>query len=423
MSNLYGEILTPPLLRFDYSSIASQHANPRQGLKIYGPYDQNLLGKTNIRFAVIAAPGVQNPKDALVNGLCNGTGPFQGFKNLFRVPLLLQKERVISIESESEVRNAAQKIAKDGDVDLVFIITSSHREDLYRVGKLELLGNGIPSQFVEGEKLSDPNQAPWILENIALASYSKIGGTPWVVASRSNKRELVIGVSRAQDKAKRYVVGFVTLFTQDGDFLILHSIAPVLEWEQEKYVGGLSCLIVEAFEEYKRNQGDPEAIVFHFCKRPGRFREVEAAQQALQKLKVSIPYALLHLNNDASYRLFDASHRTYVPQSGLKVNMSQHCALLLLDGRVNGERRRRGIPNVLEISLDKRSTISVDEFPSLVRQIYDFARVNWRGFNAQAVPVTLNYSYLIARLIVELGANNWSVIISSGRLRDKAWFL
>jgi len=87
------------------------------------------------------------------------------------------------------------------------------------------------------------------------------------------------------------------------------------------------------------------------------------------------------------------------------------------------ERRSRGVPKVLDIRMDKRSTMPVDEFPYLIRQIYNFARVNWRGFNARAVPVTLNYSYLIARLIMEIGPENWNRIISEGRLRDKAWFL
>ncbi|BBM69291.1 hypothetical protein RmaAA213_11370 [Rhodothermus marinus] len=203
---------------------------------------------------------------------------------------------------------------------------------------------------------------------------------------------------------------------------MLHSLAPVLEWEQEKYVKGLTDLIVEAYHEYREIQGTPDAIILHLCKRPGRFREVEAVQRALQQIG-DVPYALIHLNDDSSYRLFDTSHATYVPQAGLKVDLGRRNVLLLLDGRIGDRRYRRGVPRVLDISMDKRSTISADEFPRLVRQIYNFARVNWRGFNARAVPVTLNYSYLIARLIVEIGANRWNQVISAGRLRDKAWFL
>ncbi len=105
------------------------------------------------------------------------------------------------------------------------------------------------------------------------------------------------------------------------------------------------------------------------------------------------------------------------------MELSHRNALLLLDGRINDRRNRRGVPRVLNISMDKRSTMDIAEFPRLVRQIRDFAQVNWRGFNAQAIPATLNYSYLIARLVAEIGASNWNAIASAGRLRDKAWFL
>jgi len=63
---------------------------------------------------------------------------------------------------------------------------------------------GIPSQVIVGEKLRSPAQCQWILENIALASYAKVGGTPWVVASPGNERQLVLGVSRVQDANRAF---------------------------------------------------------------------------------------------------------------------------------------------------------------------------------------------------------------------------
>jgi hypothetical protein len=73
--------------------------------------------------------------------------------------------------------------------------------------------------------------------------------------------------------------------------------------------------------------------------------------------------------------------------------------------------------------MDHRSTMAGEQFPRLVQQMFEFSRVNWRGFNAQAIPATLNYSYLVARLVAEIGAERWNAIASSGMLRDKAWFL
>jgi len=420
MSTFVGELLTLPELRFNYSSTSAKDMSPRRGLKTYGPYDSGLLSKDRIRAAVIFPSEYKREKDILVKGLLEGCGSFMGFRMLFRIPLTIEREEPIS--RERDVGRVVRSLMSRNDTDLVFIIINPSHSHLYQTGKQELLGNGIPNQVVTVGRLRDERQLPWVLENIALACYAKIGGSPWVVASEENKHELVIGISRAQDKNKKFVVGFVTLFTQEGDFLLLYSSAPV-EWDKDKYVRGLTQLIVEAYEEYRQIQGKPEAIVLHLCKRPGKLREVKAIQKAIQEIDTSIPYALIHLNDDSSYRLFDTGHATYVPRSGLKVNLGSRNALLLLDGRMGDERRSRGVPKVLDIRMDKRSTMPVDEFPYLIRQIYNFARVNWRGFNARAVPVTLNYSYLIARLIMEIGPENWNRIISEGRLRDKAWFL
>lgn len=425
MNYFVGERLQPSALRFNPSSITARHLNPRQGMKIYGPYDSGTLGKDQIVCAVVYAVGLQKAKGVLINGLVNGNGQFTGFQSLFRIPLSICSERALAAETPAEVQRTIQSLPV-GDLDLVLVLASSRNEPLYSTVKGILLGSGVPSQVVTAQKMMSPEQLPWTLENIALQCYAKVGGTPWTVASTDKRRELVIGISRAQDRKKNYIVGFVTLFTHDGDYQFLYSMAPKpIDWERMKdYRDGLSQLIVDAYEEYRHLRGDPESIVLHLCKRPGRFREVEAAQQALSQIGKSIPYALVHLNDGSNYRLFDTSHPTYIPQSGLKVELSDYGVLLLLDGRAGDQpRRRRGMPRVLEVSMDCRSTMPNAEFPRLVRQVFDFARVNWRGFNAQAIPATLNYSYLVARLVVEIGADRWNPIACAVRLRDKAWFL
>jgi hypothetical protein len=425
MTMFTGEMLRAPRLRFDYSSPSAQDFNARRGLKNYGPYDSNLLGKDCIRAGVIFAQPCSREKDTLISGLTLGRDGFSGFNGLFRLPLKVEHLCGIRTEDTGEVQQAANTlVAQHGDLDIVFIVIQSRNEPVYRVAKRILLGNGIPNQVVTAEKLRDSSQAPWVLENLALACYAKTGGTPWVIASQSKKRELVIGISRTLDDSGQFVVGFVTLFTQDGDFLLLSSSAPVLEWERDKYSVGLTQLIIDTYHEYECAQGTPEVITLHLCRRPGQLREVEAAENALQDLNVSIPYALLHVNDDTSYRLFDTAHSSYVPATGVRVDLGARNALLFLDGRIGDKPRyRRGVPNLFNVILDKRSTISYDEFPRLTEQVFNFCRINWRGFNASAVPVTLNYSHLIARLIVEIGARNWNDVISNGRLRDKAWFL
>jgi len=424
---LLGERLKVPPLRFNPSSLQAQCQDARRGLKTYGPYDASRLGKENVRCTLIYLPSLQCEKQKLVDGLINGNGAFSGFKSLFRIPLEFVVEREIR---PGRVGDVIKDTIRNDEPDIVIAITPSGDEKIYTDIKALLLAHGIPSQVVTAETLRNRQGLPWILENIALQIYAKIGGTPWTVMSYPQRRELVVGVSRAMDREKNYVVGFIILFTHDGDYQFMYSLAPKpVEWNKlEVYREELMSLILDAYEEYEHKVGKPSSIIIHLCKRPGRFREVAAVEKAIQEIGHDLPYALLHLNDDTNYRLFDTTHPTYVPLSGIKVEINPNTALLLLDGRAPDQmgqetRKKRGVPRVLEVSMDKRSTLPIEEFPRLIQQVFEFARVNWRGFNAQAIPATLNYSYLVARLVGEIGADNWSYIVSAGRLRDKAWFL
>jgi argonaute-like protein implicated in RNA metabolism and viral defense len=427
-SYFIGERLTVPNLRFNPSSIAASHPNARQGLRTYGPYDSQRLGKDKISAALICPSSLKSVSQIVKQGLIHGNDAFRGFHSMFRIPIEFIAERYATNETENDFRRELQAILNERP-DIVVFLTSTRNPNLYSALKAESLGNGIPSQIITKEKFQAQDQIQWILENIALQIYAKIGGTPWTVMSSSSRNELVLGVSRALDRQRNSVVGFVTLFTHDGDYQFLYSLSPKpTEWSKlDEYRDALANLIVEAFEEYTQQQGQPTSLVIHICKRPGKYREIAAVEQALQTIGNDIPYALVHLNDDSNYRLFDTSHQTYIPESGIKVNLSPRSALLLLDGRPpdaqSGIRRKPGVPRVLEVTMDHRSTMAIDRFPDVVQQVFEFARVNWRGFNAQAIPATLNYSYLVARLVAEIGAQNWNAIASAGVLRDKAWFL
>lgn len=427
-----GEQLSPPALRFSASSTSQRDYYPRRGIQNYGPYDGMSLGKNQVNCLVVYPSGLQRAKQTIVSGLQNGNGSFAGFQRLFRLPLTICGERSIAAETLEELNTVLPNLLRDSTPDIVLIFASTRNPAYYAKAKSISLGNGIPSQFITQEKLGNPSQLPWLLENVALQMYAKIGGTPWTVLSSQKQKSLVLGVSRAQDKQKRLIVGFVTLFSSDGDYLFFSTIAPKpVYWDQpEAYREALADVIVEACRNYSARNGQPDEIVIHLCKKPGKFREFPAAEQAMKNIGGNLPYAILHLNEYSSYRLFDTAHSSYVPRPGIKVTLSDTDALLFLDGRKKdfrtGDeiRNRRGVPRLYEIAFDRRSTIDVNEFPRLIRQIYEFSSVNWRGFNAQTIPATLNYSRLIANLIAEIGADNWSQAIGQiGRLADKAWFL
>lgn len=423
MSFLVGEVLERTQLRFSRASPLARHEDARRGLRAYGPYDWSTLGKDKVSASIICPKSLTQAAETLSQALTKGKGYFPGFQQLFRIPLRVNGQVVLESETPDEITRAVARISTDSP-DIVYLVTGARNDALYSAAKGALLGNGIPSQVVTAAKLEPSDQLQWVVENIALASYAKIGGTPWVVAARRPIRQVVIGVSRVQDRSGSMIVGIVTMFTQDGDFLLSDYVAPKpLEWNTEAYVSGLSELIVSAYHQYELEFGAPHSIVLHLCKRPGKSNEVDAAMRAVLQIGTNVPFALVHLNDDTNFRLFDTSQSHCVPPAGLTVPLARHRHIVLLDGLVLGKRVRRGVPNPLEVSLDSRSTVDRDACPELVRQVADFSRVNWRGFNAYASPATLNYSYLIAKMISEVGIANWNAIAASGRLRDKAWFL
>lgn len=422
MPELYGYFSPLPALRFSRVNPAATHTNSRQGLRSYGPYGSGSLGMDRVRCGLLYPAGHGILKDILIQGLTKGAKAFPGFHRTFRVPL-----EFVVIREYTNLEDQLRQIVEE-EVDLVICLIPSDEDDsYYHLAKKWLLNNGIPSQIVTLPKLQDAIQRPWVIESMALASYAKIGGTPWVVASENGQNEVIIGVSRAIDRDQRVAVGFVTLFTGDGDFLYMGSKAPVIRWpergnneEGERYISEMQKLINEVLDFYEAEQGPPDSVVVHLCKRPGPLETV-AVRNASENW--DIPYAIIHINDDTTFRLFDTAHPTYVPRTGLTVMLTPRVALLLLDGRLNGERKRRGVPRLIEVRMDPRSSMTDGDFPRLVKQVMNLARMNWRGFNAKASPASLNYSHLIARLVVTIGLENWSQLISDGRLRKKAWFL
>lgn len=415
--DLYGEFLSDPILRFNYSSSYAQDSYARRGVSKYGPYDSGFYGKNKITAAILYPKDATYEKDILINGLLKGEGTFKGFSELFRVQLDITDVLPYSSITSPDIHlnNIFQK-----NLDFVYMIISQKDELLYKRVKSKLLSNGLPSQMVTLGVLRNSYGRNYTFENIALSTYAKTGGIPWTVGTTSKENNLVLGVSRAMDVSKKYFVGFVTLFTNEGEFIFMHSKAPVIEWS--KYLEGLTELVHQAIEEYQFHKGEPKSIIIHFHKNPGR-QEVDAVDIALKKINKIIPYALVHINEYSNFRTFDSTDSSFIPTRGLKISLNQREFLLLLDGRIGDRRSKVGVPNVLNIRFDKRSTVSKDKFPEIIKQIYDFSQINWRGFNATAIPVTLNYSKLIARMMIELGVENWNAVVAEGKLRDKSWFL
>jgi len=273
--------------------------------------------------------------------------------------------------------------------------------------------------------IENQQQFPWAVKNMAVSSYAKVGGKPWVVDAADDPSEIIIGIGKAEKQKHRLarrqaLIGFTTVFKQNGDFVLFKAVAPKVTFDEYEQV--LTRLIVETVEEYEGLERMPRRIIFHIYKQTGR-REVRAVTSALSTLETDTQYALLHINSTSNFRLFDTSDSSGTPPSGFSVTLGGRQALLLPEGRGVRGRRMIGAPRALHIVMDKESTVDFEEFPSLVGQVYNLAGVNWRGVNARAIPVTIGYSHLIAGMAARLPDRTWSQIAVEATLSRKAWFL
>ncbi len=414
---LYGEFLQPAKMRFNRSSSYAESDSARSGLIRYGPFDSDYLKKDRIKVTVICEKSLEITAKKLVDGMNQGDGLFKGFSHYFKINLDFSNNLLYVDENELDLKIRDICGSKP---DLVYIIMRNRQQNFYKKYKLILLNAGIPSQIILVNTLNKAGLS-YTLENVSLATYAKIGGTPWTVSSDKKENNLIIGISRVKDKSNKFLVGFVTLFTNEGEFLLMHSKAPVISWDN--YVIGMKDLIKMAITEFEIKQGKPDSIIIHFHKRTG-WKEVEAIKTALEETKNHIPYALVHLNSFSNYRLFDSTTNTFVPEKGLKIQLSQFESILLLDGRKPTTMRNKlGVPRVMHIRIDKNSTIDPSRFATLIKQIYNFSQLNWRGFLSTSIPVTLKYSHLIAKMIVDVGCENWNPSVFENSLYDKSWFL
>ena len=86
------------------------------------------------------------------------------------------------------------------------------------------------------------------------------------------------------------------------------------------------------------------------------------------------------------------------------------------------QRPEDGMPSPLLLTLHKDSSFT--DMTYLTRQVFAFACHSWRTFLPGSVPVTIQYSDLIARTLGHLSLlDKWNSDVMLGRIGKTRWFL
>ncbi len=452
--------LDEPVFVFDPAGRKNDGSKPR-GLDNFGPYTAQTFTPEQPRICVVCEATKQGVVEQFVHKFLDGTNtaglrypPFKkGFCRSYHLKSISTNFFVATGPSAVAYRKAAQNALdalSDGsrwDLALVQVSEATHHlrgeNNPYIVSKAVFHSQQIPVQEFEEETMAmAAANLEYALSNMALASYAKLGGIPWLMkADPTIAHEFVVGLgssyigSGSVLGSKERVVGITTIFSGDGNYFLSNlSRAVPMEQFKEALLEALRTSFDQARTRMNWQKGDSVRLVFHSFK-PMKDTEADAVIALASELKdYAVEFAFLHVINDHPFLLFDTRQRgdidfrtkavkgEHVPMRGFYQPFSRSDALLTLTGPKELKRAEDGMPFPVLLRLHRNSTFV--DLKYLARQVFHFSAHSWRSFLPASMPVTIVYSQLIARLLGNLSLiPHWSFDSVRGRLGRSRWFL
>lgn len=425
-----------PAPRLQFSGAFPSRSGPQayQGVRAYGPFDSSAVSLIDGSLLFVFPKALQGLARRLAEAWVNGVGSFKGFESMFRVPVATGqaiKSLVVDTDlGDHRAAAAAYRAAisdwaaapRDRDPDLALVLVPhSERwqtDTPYYEAKAAFANMGVPSQMVTQELISEQNRFQWAVADIALASFAKLGGVPWIVQAPVDDHDLIIGIGRRDvgvEDERRRIFGYAVTFISNGTYRQTWSFAPAAD--EASYLTRLGETVQAALRSDL--DASPTRLVVHLSRRTG-VREIGVVQRAMKQVGVTLPAAFLRLDDSAMWDSADTDKETWAAPKGLVVQLGRRRALLHAE-----ELGTTGPPDgPLLIELDERSTVGEEAFDDLIGQVFRLAHANWRGFNARSKPATLVYGEELAGLVGYLAdVQSWNPDLLRTDLKNRPWFL
>lgn len=456
------ETVERPTLVFDPSGARRDNWNER-GLKKSGPYDQRTFSPKQLRIAVICQARHEGRVDAFMAKFLDGMPDALTGKNkearygdgLLR-RFYLDKPSVSFFTaggpSASDYlaasREALAKAADEGfkwDLALVQVEedfkAAEGGDNPYYATKSIFLKRDVPVQSVRLETMAQPdNELVFSLNHMSLATYAKLGGTPWLLAAQQTvAHELVIGLgshteSGSRIGAQKRFVGITTVFSSDGSYLLSDRTAVV---PYEDYAAALYETLKRAITTVRKQDNwrstDKVRLVFHMFK-PLKDIEAEAVKRVVDDLGLEdVTFAFVHVAPDHPFVIFDGAQAgigyrdpkkgVLGPSRGLHLKLGDKESLVVFSGASELKRPEDGMPRPCLLKLHRLSTFT--DMTYLARQAFAFAGHSWRMLSPEPYPITIRYSDLISERLTGLAAvPGWDAeAVKFGQIGRTLWFL
>ena len=200
------------------------------------------------------------------------------------------------------------------------------------------------------------------------------------------------------------------MFDYDG-FYRLSTItreATFSEYSQELQRSLLSSLNYASAQKGWQ-AGDRVRLIFH-TSTPLKNLEISAVKNLVNLYlpEYIVDFAFLEISQFHDWVVFDPTSSGYtmtngtnrgkqVPKRGTSLYLGDQKALLSVTGPKEMKFYDQGCPRPLQIILHQASTFQ--DMVYLVNQVFGFTHMSWKTFNALPMPVTIQYSESIARLL------------------------
>lgn len=450
---------TRPAMLFGPSG-HDQAEYPDPGIQRFGPFQYTHNPVNDPVVAVLCDKQARGRMDQfaklLRNGLDEDGGRFSGgLVGKFRLTNVRFQFVEIAGDGGEEYAAAADRILDElpqSPALALVQVREAHKQrsagvNPYFVAKARFMRAGVPVQAVRLETVEANRGRAYTLNNLALATYAKIGGVPWVISTRGvATHELVIGIGCTEIGTSRLgertrYVGITTLFQGDGRYLVWETTREAtFDDYPEALLASLRKSIRFVRDQNRWESGDPVRLIFHVYK-PLKRIEIEAAKGLVEDMLKDHPveFAFLDLSHQHPFQIFDSaqggveywSHDLrrkalkgiYAPGRGTALLLGPRTALLQLVGAREVKTWDQGLPRPLLLELHRDSDFA--DLTYLVRQAYHFSFMSWRSFFPSDEPVTILYSRWIANLLANLRAvPSWDgSALSQMRDRRAMWFL
>jgi hypothetical protein len=321
----------------------------------------------------------------------------------------------------------------------------------YRLKKI-FVENGIPCQMIEKDTFSRMDR--YVLQNLLVNIYSKMGGRPWSLHSPLSDVNAFIGIGfglNPKETEKHVYIGVANVFDSHGEWLdICSDHKDITDQERDSFFGyeafterSASYKLSEAmarkitedalrrFKDTNPHIGYPRNVVVH--KNGGLFQcEVKGITEALRVLEQSgaafEKIGLLSIIQDHNYRLFgneesfDRGYRVIKdrpPRRGITYFLKEDEALLCTTGKFYGERpggmklvySGLGTPRPLLLRNHKINPknyelpeLQLYPFIDLIGQVFGLSKIHWGSLRTDIhLPVTSMYSNRVAKVISKSG--------------------